>query len=131
MNAGDPAGKAMLLEHACERLRRLTRKMLGDFSRVRPWEETDDVMQNAMLRLIKALDVVPPDDVADFFQLASRHIRWELLELARKYKKALPPGAGPRPARDRFDDSTSPGQEPATTTHNPDRLANWTEFHEK
>ncbi len=40
---------------ACERLTRLARKMLKDFGRVRRWEETDDVVQNALLRLYRTL----------------------------------------------------------------------------
>lgn len=131
MNAGDPAGKALLLEHACDRLRRLTHKMLSDFSRVRPWEQTDDVLQNAMLRLLKALDSVPPGNVAEFFRLASRHIRWELLELARKYENAVPPHGDVGRNADGSGNSTPGGQDPGTTTHNPAQLASWTEFHDK
>src|SRR6266851_5039265 len=46
MQAGDPTARNELLRHACERLRRLTRKMLKGFARVKRWELTDDVLQN-------------------------------------------------------------------------------------
>jgi hypothetical protein len=40
MRAGEKDARDELLNHACERLRRLTRKMLQDFARVRHWEDT-------------------------------------------------------------------------------------------
>ena len=56
MNAGDNAAKNELLRYAYERLRGLARKMLRqDFPRLKNWEETDDVLQNAALRLDRAL----------------------------------------------------------------------------
>src|SRR5262249_27111768 len=68
IKAGDQTAHAELLNHACERLRRLTRKMLQDFSGVRRWEETDDVCQNALLRLHRALQAVPLESVEQFFR---------------------------------------------------------------
>ena len=44
--AGDEAALDALLRHCGERLRFLTRRMLGDYRRVRRWAETDDVLQN-------------------------------------------------------------------------------------
>jgi hypothetical protein len=43
MNAGNAAARKQLVGHACERLWRLTRKMLQDFLRVRRREDTDDM----------------------------------------------------------------------------------------
>jgi RNA polymerase sigma-70 factor (ECF subfamily) len=93
IKAGDPTAHAELLNHACERLRRLTRKMLQDFSGVRRWEGTDDVCQNALLRLHKALQTVPLESVEQFFRLAATQIRRELLDLARHYFGPEGPGA--------------------------------------
>src|SRR5262245_47136416 len=58
--AGDTAAVDALLRHNCDRLTALTRRMLGDFQRVRRWAETGDVLQNAMLRLLSALRDVKP-----------------------------------------------------------------------
>src|SRR5438445_7859908 len=85
LQAGDPTARDQLLGHACERLRRLTRKMLKDFSRVKRWELTDDVLQNALLRLWTALGKVIPRDARDFYALAALQIRRELIDLARRY----------------------------------------------
>src|SRR6516164_5702899 len=56
LHAGDAGARDGLIGVACERLRRLTRRMLGDFPGVRRWEETDDVLSEAVLRLCRALE---------------------------------------------------------------------------
>src|SRR6516165_4728037 len=83
--AGDDAAVDALLRHYSERLTILTRRMLGDFQRVRRWAETDDVLQNALLRLLGALRSVKPQTPRDFFALASLQIRRELIDLARHF----------------------------------------------
>src|SRR4051794_9851123 len=51
LQAGEEAARAELLSCACERLRNLTRKMMRDYARLRRWEDSDDVVQNASMRL--------------------------------------------------------------------------------
>ncbi len=82
---GDAAARESLLEFSCERLRRLTRKMLRRFERVHRWEQTDDVLQSAMVRLHRTLAEVRPESAADFYRLAALNIRRELLDLAKHY----------------------------------------------
>jgi RNA polymerase sigma-70 factor (ECF subfamily) len=128
LRSGDATARDELLAHAVDRLTRLTRKMLRDFPRVHRWEETDDVLQNAALRLCRALEEVQPATTADFFRLAAAQIRRELLDLARRYfgpqgpgaHQASVAGAGIEP---------SGGPNPEDTTRDPDRLAAWTDFH--
>ena len=131
MNKGDPAARDELFRHAGDRLRRLTRKMLRDFTRVKHWEDTDDVLQNALLRLLRALEAVPLGSAQAFFRLAATQIRRELLDLARRYSG--PEGPGARHAAnaqgDTAEASPRPLYEKATTTHDPHRLAAWSEFH--
>src|SRR5260370_30744651 len=83
--AGDDAAVDALLRHYSERLTILTRRMLGDFQRVRRWAETDDVLQNALVRLVGALRSVKPQTSRDFLALATLQIRRELLDLARHF----------------------------------------------
>src|SRR5437667_8273767 len=83
--AGDDAAVDALLRHCGDRLTFLTRRMLGDFQRVRRWAETDDVLQNALVRLVGALRSVKPQTTRDFLALASLQIRRELIDLARHY----------------------------------------------
>src|SRR5437867_3986367 len=88
MRSDDAAARDELLAHTSERLTRLTRKMLRDFPGAHLWEQTDDVLQNAALRLCRALGEVQPPTVADFFRLAAAQIRREWLDLARRYSGA-------------------------------------------
>lgn len=81
--SGGPDALDALLRHAIDRLTLLTRRMLGQFPRVRPWVETDDVLQNALLRLVNALREVKPESPRHFFALAALQIRRELIDLAR------------------------------------------------
>jgi RNA polymerase sigma factor (sigma-70 family) len=132
LSAGAPSARDELIAHAGDRLRRLAHKMLQDFPRVKRWEDTDDVLQNAALRLMQALEAVQPPSVADFFRLAALQIRRELIDLARHYYG--PQGAGAKyatPADEGIDVSTPPphADKPATTWE-PERLAFWQEFHE-
>jgi RNA polymerase sigma-70 factor (ECF subfamily) len=129
LRTGDAGAREELLVHSRDRLTRLTRKMLRDFPGVKRWEETDDVFQNAALRLCRALEDVQPTTSAAFFRLAAAQIRRELLDLARRYSGtaasaapgALRPGAAMA--------SAAAGLDPADTTHDPGPLAAWTDFH--
>jgi RNA polymerase sigma-70 factor (ECF subfamily) len=85
LQAGDLAARDALLDAAGERLRQLARRMLQGYPRVHRWEETDDVLQNALLRLYRTLKDVPPPSVTDFLRLAALNIRRELLDLAKHY----------------------------------------------
>jgi RNA polymerase sigma factor (sigma-70 family) len=80
---GKPQVYDELLRHACERLRLLARKRLHGFSDLRRWADTDDVLQQAMLRLHRCLAEVKPPTVAAFFGLAALQIRRELLDLSK------------------------------------------------
>lgn len=81
----DPAARAVLLDHACDRLLKLTRKMFHTYPSLRRWEQTDDVLQNAMLRLHRALSEVSPQSVRHFFNLAAVTIRRTLLDLSKHH----------------------------------------------
>jgi RNA polymerase sigma-70 factor (ECF subfamily) len=85
IRAGDPSARDDLLRATQGRLEQLARRMLRRFPRVRRPTDTADVYQNAVLRLLRALDAVRPDDTRGFMNLAAAQIRRELLDLARHY----------------------------------------------
>jgi RNA polymerase sigma-70 factor (ECF subfamily) len=130
LQAGDEQARKELLNHACGRLTRLTRKMLKGFGRLKRWEQTDDVVQNALLRLYRSLAEVKPATAVEFYRLAALNIRRELLDLAKHYYG--PRGLGANYASvDR-----GPGQsegEPAydrpASGEGPGHLDAWTAFH--
>ncbi|MCA9052582.1 MAG: sigma-70 family RNA polymerase sigma factor [Planctomycetaceae bacterium] len=116
-----------LLEHAGLRLQHLARKMLAGFGAVRRHEQTDDVLQNALLRLTRALHESVPDDARHFFRLAALQIRRELIDLSRRYngKGALSLDADRDDQRSGVGDALAPSEH----TNDPRRVAEWTEFH--
>ncbi|MCD0463070.1 LamG-like jellyroll fold domain-containing protein [Roseiconus lacunae] len=77
--------RAEIIEHTLDRLRVLASKMLGRFPRVRRWAETDDVLQDSIIRLHRALAEVRPESPRQFYGLAATQIRRELIDLARKH----------------------------------------------
>jgi RNA polymerase sigma factor (sigma-70 family) len=131
LRQGDDSARAALLDCAAERLARLARKMLKGYPGVGRWEQTDDVLQNALVRLDRALKAVVPPTSRDFFRLAAAQIRRELIDLARRYSG--PEGLGAHHSTCAGSDSAivSPAgaREPSDATHEPGRLAAWTEFH--
>jgi RNA polymerase sigma factor (sigma-70 family) len=111
----------------------LTRKMLHGWDRVRRWEQTDDVMQNAMVRLYRSLAEAKPVRVVDFFRLAALHIRRELHDLAKHYYGPRGHGynhatvARKGPCAEEAGDPMS--WEPGDADEDPANLAAWAEFH--
>jgi RNA polymerase sigma factor (sigma-70 family) len=128
--AGDTEAIDAVLRHNCDRLTSLTRRMLGDFQRVRRWAETDDVLQNALLRLVGALRDVKPGNMRDFLALATLQIRRELIDLARRFYG--PEGIGANQDSRAPGISNGPGcQEKGDLSHEPSSLAQWSELHQK
>lgn len=83
--AGDMSAKDELIKHSMERLRRLARKMLRENPAVKRWNETDDVFQNALIRLNRALQTERPESTRRFVGLAATQIRRELIDLWRHH----------------------------------------------
>lgn len=125
------AARADLVTVATDRMRALAHRMLAGSARVRRWEETDDVVQGAMLRLHRALGSVVPNDTQHFLRLAALQVRRELLDLARRHgcadsfaanheTNSLPGGNGGQ----QVDWAEDHASEPV------DHLADWARFHE-
>ena len=131
--AGDDSALNELLVRASDRFERLTRSMLNDFSRVRRWEETSDIVQNASVRLFRAFQTTRPADVRGFFALATLQIRRELLDLVRHYFGPEGLGANHESRSDWAeggDLSPAPADQ-ASGSFDLLRLSDWSEFHEQ
>jgi RNA polymerase sigma-70 factor (ECF subfamily) len=131
LRAGDESARRELVAGACGRLGELTRTMLKDYRRLRRWEETDDVLQNALVRLHRSLQDVTPPSLRDFYRLAALQVRRELIDLARHYFG--PHGQGRRHHTNAGDDDSRrtprPAYELPGPAEEPDALAAWAEFH--
>jgi RNA polymerase sigma-70 factor (ECF subfamily) len=120
---GDACAADDLLRTVSTRLEALARKMLRSFPKVRAWADTGDVLQNALIRLLRTLQNVKPASSRDFLNLAAVEIRRELLDLARHFggrRYDYATGAG---ASDRL--AALPGQ-----SESADELELWCRFHE-
>lgn len=84
LNAGDASVRGEVLNIACQRLMRLTSRLRRDFQDLRLEATTEDIFQNASLRLYQALHDTPIQDVRHFYQLAAIQIRRELIDLCRR-----------------------------------------------
>ena len=102
--------------------------MLRGFSRVHRWEQTDDVMQNAALRLYRTLADVQPATVQDFFRLAALNVRRELLDLAKHYCGPLGHGANHATlaGQDNGERSLASPLDKPDADEEPSRLVAWT-----
>ena len=134
LRQGDPAAsedvRDEVIKHTCERLEVLTRRMLRIYPRLRRWEQTGDVLQNAVLRLHRSLATVRPASAGQFYGLAAAQIRRELIDLARHHFG--PKGAASYHHTDRGgpgDDGFAVSRQESAAE--PATLAEWTEFHEQ
>ncbi len=130
--AGDDSALNELLECSMARLEALTNAMFRDFRRLRRWEETGDVLQNALIRLCRALQSARPADVRGFLALASLQIRREFTDLVRHHFG--PEGIGSN--HDTYGDraknrSTAKVVREAveSSSFEPQCLAVWSDFH--
>jgi RNA polymerase sigma factor (sigma-70 family) len=93
MKAGDESAPDELLRSVTLRLEVLARRMLHRFPQLRRWEQTDDVLQGALLGLLNALREVRPESMRSFYTLSSVMIRRQLIDLWRHYYGPRGPGA--------------------------------------
>lgn len=123
MRGGEAAAVDELLARIEGRMRILTRRMLREFPTVRPWEQTDDVCQMAILRLHQSLRTVDIVDPKHLLGLATVQIRRVLLTLAKRYQRRMQAGSG------MLDSEADPAGLLPDTAPGLDELAHWTEFH--
>src|SRR3954468_13942995 len=130
MRAGDASARDELIRGFQGRLEALARKMTGRDRRVGRWVDAEDVLQNALLRLLRALKTVRPDSTRAFFGLAAEQMRRELLDLGRHYYGPEGEGAHHDSVAPRTDDSR-PGLDPPAPEATADDLERWARFHEE
>lgn len=82
---GAPDADGRLLEVVHARFRVLAHQMLRRFDRIRHMNDTDDVLQNTLIRLSNVLKSFHPESPQAFFAVSAKHMRWVLADLARTY----------------------------------------------
>lgn len=137
---GDSEAFNELMDYAAKRLRSLARKMLARYPHIRRWEETDDVMQAALVRLHRSLMEVKPDSKRAFFGLAATQMRRTLIDLARHYYGAFGLGKnyrsvagqamGQKAGQDSLASMANDPLERLAANSKPDDLERWSAFHQ-
>jgi RNA polymerase sigma factor (sigma-70 family) len=123
---GGPEVRRELLEHAMERLRRLTGKMLGQsFPSLQLHHDVDSVVHETWMRLLTALDETEPKSVQDFFRLAAHKIRQVLLNMVVRRERWNREHSFPST------DSSHPFDPTHPSSQDPGKLLMWSEFHQR
>jgi RNA polymerase sigma factor (sigma-70 family) len=123
LRTGDRSARDELVSHTYNRLHRLARRMLRGCPEVGRWEQTDDILHNALARLLRALETTPPDSVRHFYNLAAHQIRRELLDLVDRLQGPRGVGGNPTPP------AAGAQAEALDRAKGPLSLAVWWEFH--
>jgi RNA polymerase sigma-70 factor (ECF subfamily) len=129
---GDHSAREALAGLVYDRLMRLSHLILRSGSaRVQRWEETADLAHAAWFRIQRAIEseVLAFTEPEQFFRLAARHIRFEIIDLHRKHRA--------RHDAHRTKIRNADGQLPddgnmfiENSTVDPKQVALWAEFHE-
>ncbi|WP_246524905.1 RNA polymerase sigma factor [Gemmata palustris] len=124
LKVGDSEALNDIFAHCQERLKTHIRRMLRGFRAVRVHGSTNDVFQEAAMRLVKALKTVPIDSPTDFLLFAACQIRRTLLDMAKRKKLGHVPAVG----GDRGDE-LGPADLVTDDSNDPVTLAIWQEVH--
>ena len=127
----DDTARAELLQFARRRLKILADRMFLRFPLLYAREQSDDLLQEAMLKLWQSLDQVSPMTVAGFMGLAAAQMRRALADLARRHfgreNELNDMGSFNRPIILNGDSAVR--RQIDDPRNSPSELASWTEFH--
>jgi len=124
--SGDPEALNALIERTVQRLRHLARQMLNGSPALRRWTGSDDLLQNALIRLMRGLKAVRPDCSRQYFGLAALQLRREIIDFARQCRG--PGGFAGNHASDGGRQVLDAVKR--VDSGQPDRIAQWAELHE-
>lgn len=127
----DPGVRDDLYRAVEGRLIRLARHMLRDFPKLAAMTEAEDVLQGASMRLMRALQTITPVATREFFQLATVHLRRELIDLTRQYFGPMGQGRNEVLLGEMKEAGISEVDGKTNAGSSQQELEQWTEFHEK
>src|SRR5262245_26122212 len=134
---GDVAARQRLLELTRDRLMRHAHRFLhGRYARLEPHAQTDDVVQQLYLKILRSQDRFwvnargePVKTLAEFFGHASAWMRDVLCDQIRKEYGRDENRPATLPLKGGLSD-TDPTHAPSSSTYDGEKLRRWTEFHE-
>lgn len=123
LRVGDQSVHDELWDLVNDRITILCRKIKHlDYSSLAKWAQTEDIAQDARLRLLRALRKTVPQTPRDFYGLANLQIRRELLDTIRRMRGRNHDRDAPLQLADSF--------EGASDTYEPVGIQAWGDFHE-
>jgi RNA polymerase sigma factor (sigma-70 family) len=126
---GDTTARDDLLRAAAGRLLVLVRSMLARYPSLRRWEQSEDILQNVLLRLDRALRQLSFPTTRDFLAVSAVNVRRELIDLARHHFG--PEGIAKNHVTPLSDSGhAGPDRFAGPQAEDPSALAEWTELHE-
>lgn len=84
IRVGDKHARDDLIRACHARVERLASKMLRGFPAVKRWDDTMDVLNTSLMKLLRSLETVEVATTRDFFNFAAVHIRRHLIDRARQ-----------------------------------------------
>jgi RNA polymerase sigma factor (sigma-70 family) len=125
---GDDSARRALLERVVHRLDRIAGSTVRkEFRRLLRRHEIASVVDEAWMRLMKALETTHPASAEEFYSLMFLKVRQVLLDMVRRQTRD--DARCQQSPDDPTDSDASAGAGEGGTTHDPARLALWTEFH--
>jgi RNA polymerase sigma factor (sigma-70 family) len=129
--SGNLEARDRIIEITSGRLRVLASRMLSRFPNVRRWDDTDDVFQNAVMRLHRSLAQVQPASARDIMALAATQLHRELVDLARRYRGPMSFEANHASQAPELEDASKPLPDAVEgVAAADDSLDRWTRFHD-
>jgi RNA polymerase sigma factor (sigma-70 family) len=128
LRLGNDSARWQLLDLVYHRLRRIAAVVFReDFPRLQAVHDLDSVVDEAWVQLLKALETARPASTEDFYRLIFRKVRQVLIDMARRDRRhEVHRHKGPI---DLEGSDAKIASALGDTTHEPSRLAVWTEFH--
>lgn len=123
-NTNDTVARNLILVASEDQLRKIVKRSLSRFPGVQRWEDTNSILQECLISMNETLQRIEVNSPADYFRLASRHIRLRLIDLARQYHNLISHYLTPNPNGDApvLHDVDSSSWDPSI-------LLEWEEFH--
>ena len=74
-----------LLQHSVRRIREMVRREMRRHQGVARWEQEEDLVQEVLIRVDRAVQDAKPEHVGQFFVIVAQHVRWATVDLIRRY----------------------------------------------
>jgi RNA polymerase sigma-70 factor (ECF subfamily) len=108
----------------------MIRSLMSRYPGLRRWEQSDDILQNVHVRLLRCLDQISIGSARDFLCLAATNMRSELIDLSRHYYGEEGSGKNHATPHGGDDGNCDLDHQVTAGREDPAILAEWAELHD-